>query len=43
MKNFNFKITLSGNIKHMSVSAHNLISAYQEVREIYLEGRIILL
>jgi len=43
MKNFNFKIMENGNIKYMSVTAYNLISAYQEVKEMYPEGRIIVL
>jgi|WetSurMetagenome_2_1015567.scaffolds.fasta_scaffold101508_3 hypothetical protein len=43
MKNFNFKITENGNTYYMNVTAYNLISAYQEVRETYPEGRIVVI
>jgi hypothetical protein len=43
MLNFNFKITENGNTYYMNVTAYNLIAAYQEVRETYPEGRIVVL
>jgi len=41
--NYNFKITVNGKIKYMAIYAHNLLSAFAQVKEVYPEGRIVLL
>ena len=43
MKIYNFKITENGNTYFMNVLAYNLIAAFQEVKETYPEGRILVL